>query len=389
MARRVRFWEVLLLAVLLATAGCLGQVTSSEDASDDTDPPASQATSGPAGTDTEDSSPWQDVTFELQLTAKSLRTLRILSADLNLPTGTDASVDTTTGRLTPGGSASIVHLRAERGTKIPASTLEVAFYDGLGQVNMTLEVGDFHVVADATQTIELRSNGPAAIGFVQTDGPLEVAAKTGSGIPQYGYMQWPDGDRRVLPGFDHVVQVPEGFPHIPAGETARFFVEVPDETPVFWRVNEQEPVEAREVAFRPDPGLHHVRVSIGPGDSSTELTVRTDLEDRVNGTMLAATPQMQRSIEPVNTISHTLQVERGAIWIQLRLDGDELEGIPRDLDLRLLDDEGKEVADSTTPGTTDEVLTVTHPRRTGEYTVEILAEDGAAINYTLGMHVNY
>lgn len=388
-------WEtrtgVFLLAAMLLGAGCVGPLTetvsmqgghsATPGLADEAGGRSTPATPAPSEDEV-------TVSFHLSLTSSSQPALEVQSVSFDPEPPSSVDPRTTTGRLVPGGDARIAYLHASEGTRIPATTMEIVLYDGLGISVLSFDVEGFRVGDGLRQGIELRSRGPGQIGFVQADGPLEIAPQTPHAVPQYGYLLWPDGHREALPGFEHVIEVPEGFPNFPAGRTIQLRAEVPEGTPVLWRLGDGTTVESHKLSFETEPGVQPIHVSVGPGESTTDLRVHTDLRRRVNGTIAAAVPGSQPA-GPVDRAEHPFEIlpEADRVKLLLRPEGPELP--KQDLDLLLVDGQGDEIASSRTDNASLEVLTLDHPPLGGEYAARVQGSDGAAMEYTLSIRVAY
>lgn len=390
MARPGARTAALLVGALMLTTGCLGVLdvegipTEPALAPASSDDPSTQ----PAVPLDADPPERATVVLELALTDESAPPLDVEAVDVDVGSPSSVSVQTTTGRLLAGKSARIAYLHVLPGTDVPGASIDITLFDGLGQATLSLAVDGFHAGDDLAQAVVLRSQAPGQIGIVETEGPLEVTASTPNAVPQYGYMLWPDGNREPLPGFEHVIQVPEGFPNIPAGEQVELVAEVPDDEDVLWRLGSDETVEGHKVSFEAEPGVQPVHVSVGPGESSADLSVHTDFDRTVNGTLVAATPG-DTMVQPVNAAEHPFEVEEGALWLKLmlRLEHGEIPG--RDLTVSLVDDDGDTVATSTAEDGDVDVLTIDAPIQPGGYAAKIEAESGAATPYNLSIHVDY
>lgn len=380
----------LLVAALLLTTGCLGVLDVDGVPTEPAPTPASlddrpTQPAAPLGADPPERA---TVVLELALTDDSAPPLDVEAVDVDVGSPSSVSVQTTTGRLLAGKSARIAYLHVLPGTHVPDASVDITLYDGLGQATLSLDIDGFHAGADMTQTVVLRSQAPGQIGVVETDGALEVTASTPNAVPQYGYVLWPDGNREPLPGFEHVIHVPEGFPDVPAGDEVELVAEVPDDEDVLWRLGSDETVEGHKISFEAEPGVQPVHVSVGPGESTADLSVHTDFDRTVNGTLVSATPG-ETMLEPVNAAEHPFEVEEGALWLKLMVQLEHGEIPARDLTVSLVDDDGDTVATSTTEEGDVDVLTVTESLRPGGYAAKIEAESGAAMPYNLSIHVDY
>jgi hypothetical protein len=335
---------------MLVTSGCIGSVNPT-DGEAETDPGSdalgsSGQAAGPAVQSTRESS--RPATIEIRLSLEETSRIPLSVEGFAWePKRQAIDVDETTGRLVPGETTQLATITVDRGTRIPASTLEVVFFDGLGSANLTVLLDPHTVESNATETITLADDGPGKISFLTSTGPFSLRAEPRHAVPNYGYLVWPNGDRRPLPGFDHVIQVPEGYPSAEDGDTVRLAAEVAEDEPVLWRVDDEESVEGRAVEFEATPGQHNVRVSVGPGESATDLTVHTDYERRVNGTVVAATPTVDETVEPVNGERYEVPVETDAVWVQASLKARDHDAELGEVDVHLLSPDGT-VIDSTT-----------------------------------------
>lgn len=390
MARRPPVW-IILTALAILLAGCI-TLSDAGDEAESEDPNEAET---PVQGEGQPHAPPQDsgapgkasVTILLGLTEDSRIALKLQAVDVGLDRE-EVRVDLVHSRLMPGEDSFVARLTAPEGTRVADTQLSVSFFDGLGRANFTAQIGGFRFDDDAEQTIVLRNQGPSEIGYVTARGPLNVEPQADHAVPQYGYILWPDGNRRALPGFDHVVHVPTDYPNIQAGQQASFLVEAPDESDVLWRHEEDAPHRGATFSFTPDPGRHHIRLSVGPGDSTTSLSIHTDYQTVVNGTVAAGSPGQVPTAEPVNGAEHTVGIEDDAIRLTLVLEPLEPEHALEDLDLRVLDGDGRLIAESSSENETRETIGVSHPQP-GNYTIEITSDDGVAQDYSLRTRVNY
>lgn len=390
MARPGARATALLVGALMLTSGCLGVL--------DVDGVPTEPALAPASSDdrvTQPAAPLDadpperaTVVLELALTDESAPPLDVEAVDVDVGSPSSVSVQTTTGRLLAGKSARIAYLHVLPGTHVPGASVDITLYDGLGQATLSLDVDGFHAGDDMTQTVVLRSQAPGQIGVVETDGALEVTASTPNAVPQYGYILWPDGNREPLPGFEHVIHVPKGFPNIPAGEQVELAAEVPDDEDVLWRLGNDGTVEGHKISFEAEPGVQPVHVSVGPGESSADLSVHTDFERTVNGTLVVAGPMAEQR-EQIHSTEHTFRIQEGADWIRIAVRPTRDDPRTHDLDLALVDEHGEEIEADERSDTSHASVAIDPAPEPGLYGADVRAAEGLALNYTVSIHVEY
>lgn len=375
----------LLLALLVVAAGCLGPLEAPAEA----DPSA--ATQGDEALhereDTARAGSPVTVTFSLALMPDSRIPLDVESVDVD-GASPAVSVETAQPRIAPGEEAPIVEVRAEPGAEVAPLRLEIRFFDGLGQANFTFVTAAFSPELSIQQTVLLRDDGPSRISFASSEGPLDVRPATDHAVPQYGYVLWPDGDRQPLAGFDHAVHVPAEYPNVPPDREVSFFVEAPDGQTTLWRLGDEEPVRGDRFTLTTEPGRHHLRLSVGPGESTTGLSIHTDYVATVNGTIPAGTPDEVERVDGATADEHAVEVREDANRITLVLRPTEPEHRFEDLDLRLTNGAHRTVAESATANQTLEQINYYDPQP-GNYTAHVEASEGAGHSYELSVTVDY
>lgn len=389
MARLGRIGLPILLAAVLLTVGCLGLTDGDaelETAAPTTD--GSQAVNGPMEDDGD--APQEEratLTLRVKLTGDSSPPLTI--RDVSLEPALSADVDSSQPTVRAVASETVTAARWSTlgELDLSAGRLNVTAFDGLGQITIPLEVQAGTVEKETTVTVELTTNGPGEVDIVDVNGSTLIQPAASQAEPSYGYLLWPDGSRERLPGFDYAVHVPAEYPNIPPGQQAGFLVEAPDSEEVLWRFEDRSPEHGSEFTFTTEPGRQHVRLSVGPGESSTSLGVHSDRVIEENGTVVAGTPEGP-AVEPANVQRVPFNVTEGAFHVTAVLTPIEPDHQLEDLDLFLVDEHGDTLASSETENETLEVVSWDTPRP-GSYELRIESDEGVAQDYQLRLRINY
>lgn len=386
MARRVPPWATVLLAGLLLASGCIGQVTDLAGAGPTEASIAATGDAADAARAGDEAAEFSAVSFVLELSAKSERTLRITNVELSpVPDGPAAFVPKT-GSVQPGRSLSLGAIAVPTGSEVPQQTLAIELFDGLGTARLSVTIDAWTAHKDRVQTIRVVSTSDGQVGVERLEGPLPAEATPPRAVPEYGYLVWPDGDRQALTGFPHAVHVPQQYPNLAPGTTARFTVETPGDADIRWQLDETARTGA-SFTFQTTPGVHDLNLSTAAGPATT-LSVHVDADRSYHGTILTGEPVTEHGT-PATVDQHPLAVRERANWLKLMLRPADDANLLEDMDLRLIDAEGDTVANASTAGNDGETLTLRTTPGAGDYTIEVRGARGVALDYELTAHIDY
>lgn len=395
MLQEARTGIVLGAALLMLTAGCVGQVTDTDgtDASQQAGP--NNAPDQATGANVDDGAKADDGTRTFSLIASLDKTsgnrISIVSVDVTpKPAVTEALIENP-GRIEPGGQRHVLVVRVDAGNTVPSLTVHLELEDGRGTSKMALTVGPWAGTSDVEQVLTLHHPEAGAVTSLDLDGPLDGRVLTNPAVRSYGLLVWPDDRVRVLETFPFQVHVPPGFPNdLQEGAQLRFLIADPS-APVTWSKGDRTVGSDPVFETNATPGLQRLSVSVGDGAEELPLPYTVDALDRYNGTIAAAAQPIADEDLRVNGAEHGFRVRSGSTFVSVVVEvtGDGPRPRHADVNASILDDQGNEVATSQATGPYEDRIQVPEGLPAGNYTLYVSGNEGVTIDYTATVEVFY
>lgn len=387
MTRRGRSWEVCLLAVLLATSGCIGQMTTLED-------PRSGDAPSDEGSPAHGIPPEARPTLRIQVHVQETSERALDVEDVLLDPRSDGieQVQTEPSRVEPGTTRVIAAVDLAPGQRLPETQAIVHLDDGLGLARLPIHLASWTpspgTQAQVTLTVDVIE--PGTVAAREVTGDLPAALGQANAEPTYGYLLWPNGIKQPLPAFDHGIEVPATYPDLEAGTAVTFrFVDAPDR-PVTWRLDGRVVDQGPTATITPGPGPHSLNVHVGEEATSHSLSLSVDDARLFDGAIRAGTGPVREHLEGVNGERHPIEVQQGARSLSAHLASTDADDVTTDLDLYLVNETGAIIDRSTSDDTSDERIHVPGAHLIpGEYALWVYAEQGVDASYQLEAHVFY
>jgi hypothetical protein len=278
------------------------------------------------------------------------------------------------------GPATLASFHVPEGATLDAFRLHVVVDDGLGPAALTFEVPAWTAHAPASATVHLDAAEAGSAVVDRVDGGVALEPVNATAQPRYGVLEWPDGPRTALTGFDHTVRVPEAYPRFPADAEPTFEADAP----VAWSLDGDVVREGHAADLDPGPGAHEL-VLEGPNEQST--TLEFSIHDRlhVENRILVGTPGHREPVADANADTHNVTVHDGATHLSASLASLGDDRPLQDLDLYALNATGGVLDQSADSNSSDErlVLSRTDLASTDTVQLRVHGDEAAGVEYKL------
>lgn len=372
---------ILLLAVTVALSGCIGGLSTDLGESLTTLTADDRSASQP--------SPGTSVALSISMALEETSHVPVTVGSVDVVGQLPASLDLVPRRATidPGESEVIAALKAPAGSVVQKVVLEVTLYDGLGPATLELSIGPWEVQDDVAEEVVLAAPEAGQVLVVDPGAREPVHPKRDRADPAYGFLEWPNGQRKVLPGFEHLIRVPADHPSFDAGDQVAY--QVMDADTASWRLDDGAEIDGTAYKVTLGPGTHVLHLTI-PGSGTLEIPLAADHHLEYRDQIPVAMGQVTgMPIEGVNGNSHPLPIQEGADRIRIYLRPAGNATVDGDLDIYLADEEGNWITRSSQPGTSYEVILLPSGLDPGDYRIWVTSKEGAGLEYVTWSFVSY
>lgn len=374
----------ILLALALATAGCVGL-----DVANHVQPDAS-STAENAGESTDASASAIDAhTLSLVAHVPSEQARIVAVEDVEVsPTPQPIRSFQIGPEQASGPGTVLASFNVTDGARLDAFELVLTVHDGLGPAELVLQVPAWTALEDGRVNVQLELVEVGDVGIDRVDGDLAVQVPESQAEPRYGYLLWPQGIRQPLEGIDRIVSVPDEYPRFDELAEPVFTV---DEA-VTWTLDGEQVEEGTELRLAPGPGKHTLQLA-EPDENGQAAELTFSLNDwfETEGMILAGSGPHRDSVAGANEDSYNVTIHEGvsSLIAELKPIGNETD--IENLDIYALNETGGVVDQSTRNGT-QELLTLSRSelsRLNGTVQLRVHGDVAIATEYKLSAKTFY